>query len=50
MNRSTLIALLLSAMVLLLASFAFAGTLPPFPGTHSGIVSVSALPNTVHKA
>ncbi|GAA5174493.1 hypothetical protein GCM10025771_04340 [Niveibacterium umoris] len=50
MNGSTLFALLVAAAILLLVNVAFGSPLPPFPGTHSGIVAVSAAPILAHKA
>ena len=42
MNGHTLAAVLLALLLTLTASLGFAGILPLFPGTHSGIVAVSA--------
>ncbi|WP_172202489.1 hypothetical protein [Niveibacterium sp. COAC-50] len=50
MKGSTLIALLTAGAILLFAAVAFGGELPPFPGTLSGIVVVSAAPSLAQKA
>lgn len=50
MNGSTLIALLLAAAALLLVKVAVGSPLPPFPGTQSGIVAISAAADPAHEA